>query len=272
MTKHTSEVRPTNLPPPVVPASLYDTDYYLHLCAGSEEWIESGGGAPSGLYAGSLLKAGLKEGDVVVDLGTGRGELLAVAVEMGASRTFGIEYSFDALQIARQTLSEHGVTGRASVVLADTRRLPLPDGFADLVTMLDIVEHLSPSELLTTFREGRRILRTGGRLFIHTLPTRTIYDVTYRLQRWVVPSRWWTWPANPRLDLERLMHINEQSRRSLAKALGLAGFRDFRVERGQWVHDTFVPDERARSLYGRLARYRLTAALGAADLWAEATR
>lgn len=252
--------------------SVYDEHYYLHWCAGYEEWRESEGSTPAGLYAGSLARAGLRAGDVLVDLGTGRGELLAVAVEMGAAKALGVEYSFDALRLAGKTLAAHSMAGRAAVILGDTRRLPLPERFADLVVMLDIVEHLTPSELDATLHEALRVLRPGGRIFAHTLPTRTIYNVTYRVQRLLVPGRRRRWPADPRVENERVMHVNEQTRHSLRRALRRCGFAHVRVQRGQWIHDSFVPDERARALYGRLASHRLTAGLGAADLWAEAVR
>ncbi len=69
------------LPPPEVPADVYDERYYLEACAGYEEWRESGGEGEAGVYPGTLAKAGLRPGERLVDLGTGRGELLASAVE-----------------------------------------------------------------------------------------------------------------------------------------------------------------------------------------------
>jgi hypothetical protein len=104
------------------------------------------------------------------------------------------------------------------------------------------------------------------------MPTRTIYDVTYRFQRLAVPGRRRRWPADPRLELERVMHINEQTKTSLTRSLKRAGFSNVQVERGAWIHTDFVPQEEARQLYRRLAAHRLTAGLGIADLWAEATR
>jgi ubiquinone/menaquinone biosynthesis C-methylase UbiE len=261
-----------SIPPPSVPASFYDTDYYSHWCAGFDEWNSSEGAGAAALYQGSLQRARLQPGEVVIDLGTGRGELLAVAVEMGAARAIGVEYSLEALAFAQRTLAAHAMSGRAAVMAADTRRLPLHDALADLVVMLDIVEHLSPAELHLTLTEALRVLRPGARVFVHTMPTKTIYDVTYRFQRLAVPGRRKHWPADPRVELERVMHINEQTKRSLTRSLTRAGFSDVRVERGAWIHTDFVPDEEGKQLYRRLAAYRLTAGLGIADLWAEATR
>ncbi len=257
---------------PAVPASVYDADYYLHACAGAEPWSASGGRERDPLYRGSLERAGLRPGDVVVDLGTGRGELLADAVALGAAAAVGVEYSHDALGLVGQTLAAADVGGRAAAVAADARRLPLPDGFADLVTLLDIVEHLTPTELHAALVEARRILRPGGRVFVHTLPNRLVYDVTYRWQRAWHPRRRRDWPADPRVELERVMHVNEQSPGRLRRALAGAGLTDVTVSLGATVYDAFVPDERARRTYHRLARLPGVARFGIADLWAEATK
>jgi ubiquinone/menaquinone biosynthesis C-methylase UbiE len=260
------------IPPPVVPADVYDEDYYLHSCAGSHEWCASGGARYAGIYAGSLERARMKPGEVLVDIGTGRGELLAAAVRAGAARAVGVEYSESAVKLARQTLSTHDTGGRAEVVLADARDVPLPSSSADLVTMLDVVEHLAPDELSAAFEQARRLLKPGGRLVLHTFPTSTIYNVTYRLQRAWRPSRRRSWPANPRHPLENVMHVNEQTLRSLRRALKAAKFAAVDVKFGDWVFADFVPDEKARRTYHRLARSPLTRPLGVSDLWAEARR
>ena len=263
---------PADLPAPAVAPEEYDRDYYLECCAGAEEWRESGGRAPLGLYEGVLRKAGLRRGDTVVDIGAGRGELVAVAIEMGAGRATGVDYSQAAVDLARETLAVHGVDDRASVVLADARAIPLAAGEADLATLLDVVEHLSPAELETALSEAYRLLRPGGRIFMHTMPNRLIYDVTYRVQRAVWPPRWTRWPAEPRRPVELTMHVNEQTLGSMRRALRRAGFGDVRGEHGQWLHTSFVPDERARRLYPRLAARRITAPLGACDLFAQAAK
>ena len=257
---------------PAVDPAVYDESYYRQHCGGAEAWERSDGAAIDPLYAGSLARADLRPGDVVVDVGTGRGELLVAALDAGAARAIGIEYSEDAVGLARRTLAAHATGDRAEVLAADARALPLGDATADLVTLLDVVEHLTEAELDAALAEVLRILRPGGRVLIHTLPSSTLYDVTYRLQRSLTPRRRRTWPADPRNEYEHRMHVGEQSVRSLRRALGRAGLTAVRVEPGAWIHVAFVPDERARRLYTRLARFRLTRWLGAADLWATARR
>lgn len=260
-----------SLPQPVVPAERYDENYYLNMCAGYEAWTPSGGNEFADRYPGALAKAELKAGETLVDIGTGRGELLAVAIKkFGAARAVGVEYATAAIAMANQTIELHEVGDKAEAVLADARAVPVESGSADLVTLLDVVEHLAPDELRQSLTEALRILRPGGRLFIHTVPTSTIYNVTYRALRWSSPRRLRRWPADPRNDYERQMHCNEQTIWGMRRSLRAVGFRPVEVTLGNWIYTDFVPEDRYKRVYHRLARHRLTAPFGVSNLFATA--
>jgi SAM-dependent methyltransferase len=264
----------TPLTPPSVPAGLYDETYFRQWCVGYQAWEDSGGSAADPRYEWSLRRARLRPGERVLDVGCGRGELLAAALKLGAKSAIGVDYAPDAVELARRTLAAHDAGPAAEVRLADARALPVQDASVDLVTLLDVVEHLTPPELDHTLGEVKRVLVPGGRVLVHTFPNRLVYTVTYRLQRHLRPGRARRWPADPRLPYERDMHVNEQTRRSLARALTASGLREVRVVHGAWIHTTFLPDTDpgAAALYHRLARHRLTRPLGSADLWGDARR
>lgn len=260
------------LPSPVVPSDVYDDHYFRSVCLGAEEWSATAGERVAGVYAGVLARAKLRPGEIVVDIGTGRGELLAVAIEQGAARAIGLEYAEAAIGLAQQTIETHRVTARAAVMVADARAVPISTESVDLVTMIDVVEHLAPAELALTLTEVLRILRPGGRIIIHTMPTSTIYNVTYRVLRLLRPRRWKSWPADPRNEYEKAMHVNEQSVTRLGRALRRAGFRPCRASLGNWVYTVHVPDDGGKRVYHRLAKVPLLARLGIGDLWGEGMR
>jgi cyclopropane fatty-acyl-phospholipid synthase-like methyltransferase len=257
------------LPAPEVAPDVYDEEYYRTACGGYESWAPSEGREVAAMYVYVFGRLGLEPGQRLVDVGTGRGELLAVAAEAGVE-AIGIEYSEAALKLARQTIEVHGAGQHASALLADARALPIEDAGADAATLLDVVEHLSPQELDNALREVRRILKPGGVLLIHTLPNRTIYEVTYRLQRLLAPWRLRSWPADPRKELERLMHVNEQTVTTLRRALR-KHFDDVNVWLGDWIYTDHVPSKRAIRTYRRLATLPGPIdRLGRGNLWAEA--
>ena len=252
---------------PAVPAAEYDRSYFLDSCMGAEEWRESGGERVAGVYPGMLVRAGLEPGMKLLDVGAGRGELVRVAIESGAAEAVGIDYSADAVEMAGETLSAHRDDPRIRVIQGDARQLPFEDDSFDLVTMLDVVEHLAPAELAMALAQARRVLRPGGHLFVHTAPNRLVYDVTYRLQRFSRPGRLRAWPAQPRNDYELRMHVNEQRLGSLRRALRCAGFVGVDVELGVWVHTKFVPEPRYERLYRGLARLPWLRRFGVVELY-----
>lgn len=261
-----------SLPPPVVPPDLYDEQYYRRSCAGSEPWNASEGRTIDPLYPWALHYARLTPGSRVVDVGCGRGELLVAAAKMGASHALGIEYSRAAVDLARHTVEVHALNDSCEVVLADARQLPIEDACADLVTFLDVVEHLSEDELTGALLEARRVLAPGGRVFIHTMPNRYIFSVTYRFLRLSAPWRLAAWPSNPRSEHEKAMHVNEQTLNGLVRALKGAGFSDVRSWRGEWVREDFLPSRKGGRIYRALARRPRTKWLSVADLWADARK
>jgi ubiquinone/menaquinone biosynthesis C-methylase UbiE len=214
---------------------------------------------------------GLAPGRLLVDVGCGRGELIALAAEHGV-RAVGVDYAPAAIDLAQATLGARRLDGLAEVRQGDARGLPLGDAEADAVTMLDVVEHLVPAELALALEEARRVLRPGGRLVIHTFPNRNIYDLTYRWQRRLTPGRARRWPADPRLQWERDMHVGEQTLRGLARAVDAAGFRERRAWYGDWVYTDFVPSPRAARTYRVLARIPGLKGAGRANILLTASR
>jgi hypothetical protein len=97
-----------------------------------------------------------------------------------------------------------------------------------------------------------------------------VYDVTYRVHRALAVRRRGEMRRDPRLDFERQMHVNEQTRRGLRRTLLAAGFVRVKVTYGRWIHTAFLTDGRGAWIYHALALIPGTRALGCANLLADA--
>lgn len=103
----------------------------------------------------ALLRAGLREGMHVVDVGVGTGLVARAATRIVGSPTLvtGVDPSPGMLDCAVVPPGVALVEGRAESI-------PLPDGCADFVSMGYALRHIG--DLSAAFREFHRILRPGG--------------------------------------------------------------------------------------------------------------
>jgi ubiquinone/menaquinone biosynthesis C-methylase UbiE len=109
--------------------------------------------------------AELREGETVVDLGSGSGmDVFVAATKIGASgRVIGVDFTAEQLAKARLLADEHGFD-RVEFRKGRIERPPLEDGSADCVISNGVI-NLSP-EKERVFTEAARVLRRGGRLAI----------------------------------------------------------------------------------------------------------
>lgn len=194
-------------------------------------WIESAWGSQqhADVLSGAALQprprvkraielATIGAGQRVLDIACGRGEVVAIASEMGAY-AIGLDFSPTVLGIAAELKSDRAsrntTDGRMELVRADACVLPFADNSFDRITMLDIIEHLLPPQLDAMLQEVHRTLKPEGFAVIHTLPNRWVYDLTYPLMRRLMR----TLPDNPRSDIEKEVHVNEQDLPSLHRTL-----------------------------------------------------
>lgn len=120
--------------------------------------------ANMGLSCGNpLALAGIREGEVIVDLGCGGGmDVFLAARKVGPSgRVIGIDMTTEMLERARAGQAKLGLTN-VEFHLATIDQLPLPDNSVDCV-ISNCVINLVPDKL-AVFREILRVLKSGGRV------------------------------------------------------------------------------------------------------------
>ena len=111
-----------------------------------------------------LREAAIDAGQKVVDLGSGTG-LLALAAAGPASHVLAIDVSAPMLRRLAEHAAERGLTN-IDLLHGDMRRLPLPDGSADVVVSCYAFHHLVDDGKELAAAEAFRVLRPGGRLVV----------------------------------------------------------------------------------------------------------
>ena len=140
----------------------------------------------------------------ILDVGCGTGGNLAMLSQFGDAE--GVDVSPDALAFCR-------ARGLNKVKLGAAEDLPYEDGTFDLVTALDVVEHLDDD--VAGLREMRRVIRPGGRILIF------------------VPTFMWLWGMQDDISHHRRRYRLPELRRALTEA-------GFEVERTTYANITFL--------------------------------
>ena len=133
------------------------------------------GAADSAAYLLAHLRAGMD----LLDIGCGPASITAdLAERVAPGRVVGLDAAAGALEAARATLRERGLSEQVEVTCGDVMALPFEDASFDVVHAHQVLQHLA--DPVGALAEMRRVTRPGGIVAVR--------DAVYSAMTWFPES------------------------------------------------------------------------------------
>jgi len=138
---------------------------------------------------GAINYSGASEGEICVDLGSGRGtDAMRLAETVGESGcVYGIDISEGMLQKARNTAERLGITN-VNFIRSNLENINIEDNKADLVISNCTINHASDKQ--SVWNEVFRILKKGGRFVVSDIYSVNPIPEEYRNDPVAVAECW----------------------------------------------------------------------------------
>ena len=185
-----------------IPAAYYDDVYRRHRGIQSK-WHHM----KFNFFQGKIGRS-LKH----LDLACGAGTFLA-ALDRSCTWQIGTDISQPQLREANSRYSD----SNRLFIQSNVAKLPLKTGYFDLVSAIELIEHLQPDVVHATFQEAFRVLKPGGKLLLTTPNYRSLIVLIEPMIGWFSEVSYSD------------QHITKFNRTSLRDTLQSHGFEDVTV-------------------------------------------
>ena len=188
-----------------------------------------------------LKKLQLKEGERLLDIGSGWGWLIIKAAKEYGVEAMGVTLSKEQEQETKHRINEEELEGRVDVCLADYRDLPGDGHTFDKIVSVGMFEHVGKEYISEYFSSLNKMLKPGGISLLHTITHDTEVPSNPWLEKYIFP-----WGYIPSLR-EVVWELPEHS----FKLIDVESLRlHYSMTTGKWAENFEKVVDRVAEKYG----------------------
>jgi ubiquinone/menaquinone biosynthesis C-methylase UbiE len=143
-------------------------------------------------HAYTLKHSGIRNGDRVLEIAIGSGEMFRKLVEINQDgTTIGLDLAPNMASYSQRRIRREWPDAAAHCGAVDVRSLPFGDASFDAIVCCYLVELLSHDDIHKTLAEAQRVLRPGGRFSLILIRQDTpIFSFMYRMGAAMIRAFW----------------------------------------------------------------------------------
>jgi len=133
-----------------------------------------------------LKKLNLKEGQTLLDIGCGWGELIIKAAKIYGAKAYGITLSEEQHARVKERIIAEGLEGKIEVGIRDYR--DIKDESFDRIVSVGMLEHVGKDNLSVYFSQVKKLLSSGGVSLVHSITTPNAGANNAFLNKYIFPG------------------------------------------------------------------------------------
>lgn len=135
-----------------------------------------------------LKKLNLSQGESLLDIGCGWGELIIRAARQYGAKALGITLSEEQYKKTKERIKNENLEGTVDVQLVDYRELADAQEKFDKVVSVGMIEHVGSANIPEYFKAANKLLNPGGIFLLHSITKQVETETNPWIEKYIFPG------------------------------------------------------------------------------------